>query len=347
MLNLIHEGHLGMVKCKTLARGSVYWPGLTNDIVQLVQKCDVCCKYSQNNKKQPLMPHEVVEYPFEKVAVDMFMYKSSIYLFLIVYYSKFIEMALVSNRTNSANIIVHLKSIFARHGIPLKLMSDNGPPFNSLEFRSFMREWDIEHVTSSPYHSKSNGLVENAVKTIKNIFRKSEEENTDPYIGLLNFRNCAKNGLYSPAELLFSRNLRSKMPVVFDKLEPKLIDKKLYNSGREKSQVTMKENHDRSTGKELSDLQLNQSVYFKKVLSDSYWLKGVIVEVLSNPRSYVISSNEDNTLYRRNRIFIKIGHTDDDNERTNYTNKNNNNRNNLMDNGRPKRVIKRPVKLNL
>ena len=47
------------------------------------------------------------------------------------------------------------------------VISDNGPPFNSEDFKSFSKEWDFHHITSSPYHAQSNGRVENAVKTCK------------------------------------------------------------------------------------------------------------------------------------------------------------------------------------
>jgi len=36
MLKRIHEGHLGVEKCKALARGLLYWPGITKDIENTV-----------------------------------------------------------------------------------------------------------------------------------------------------------------------------------------------------------------------------------------------------------------------------------------------------------------------
>ena len=53
--------------------------------------------------------------------------------------------------------------MFARHGIPLKLMSDGGPQYSSSEFADFAQQWGFEHVTSSPYHPCSNGLAERTV----------------------------------------------------------------------------------------------------------------------------------------------------------------------------------------
>ena len=45
MLNLIHEGHLGLNKCKLRAKDIVYWPGLNEQLEKLVLNCELCLKY--------------------------------------------------------------------------------------------------------------------------------------------------------------------------------------------------------------------------------------------------------------------------------------------------------------
>ena len=64
----------------------------------------------------------------------------------------------------------------------MSLVSDGGPPFNSAEFKSFLYEWDVEHIVTSPYNSRSNGQAESSVKIVKNMLRKCLESKTDPYI---------------------------------------------------------------------------------------------------------------------------------------------------------------------
>ncbi|KAA5586471.1 transposase family protein, partial [Pseudomonas aeruginosa] len=65
--------------------------------------------------------------------------------------------------------MTQLKSIFSRHGIPETMISDNGPPFNSKEFHLFTIDWNIKHINSSPYFSRSNGMVERTIGTVKHI----------------------------------------------------------------------------------------------------------------------------------------------------------------------------------
>ena len=51
----IHTGHKGETKCLLLARESVFWPGITNGIKQLVKDCDICNKYQPKQPKLPAM----------------------------------------------------------------------------------------------------------------------------------------------------------------------------------------------------------------------------------------------------------------------------------------------------
>ena len=95
---------------------------------------------------------------------DLFVLERQSFLIAVDYYSGYFEVQDMST-TTSTRVITVLKSWFSRHGIPMTLISDNGPPFNvnSEDFKVVSVEWDFQHVTSSPYHSQSNGRAENAV----------------------------------------------------------------------------------------------------------------------------------------------------------------------------------------
>ncbi len=67
----------------------------------------------------------------------------------------------------SSKTIEKLRIIFANHGLPRKVVTDNGPSFTSEEFREFLSDNGIVRVTTSPYHSSSNELAERAVQTFK------------------------------------------------------------------------------------------------------------------------------------------------------------------------------------
>ena len=71
--------------------------------------------------------------------------------------------------TTASNVITALKAIFARHGIPVVLMSDNGPQFNCKEMKEFAEAYNFKHVTSSPLYPQSNGLAERSVRTVRAV----------------------------------------------------------------------------------------------------------------------------------------------------------------------------------
>ncbi|GBL65032.1 Transposon Ty3-I Gag-Pol polyprotein, partial [Araneus ventricosus] len=71
MLQLIHEAHFGIEKCKRRAREIMYWPGMNSDIENEVSQCGICEKFKKANSKEPLKPHTVPFRPFEKIGVDI------------------------------------------------------------------------------------------------------------------------------------------------------------------------------------------------------------------------------------------------------------------------------------
>ena len=98
----------------------------------------------------------------------MLKFKGTTYLLLIDYYSRYIEIVKLS-ATTTKNVVSAMKPIFARHGIPDVLVSDNDPQYASQEFKDFATAYDFRHVTSSPYHPQGNGEAERAVKTFKSL----------------------------------------------------------------------------------------------------------------------------------------------------------------------------------
>ena len=76
------------------------------------------------------------------------------------YFSRYFEFERLHN-TNNTTVIGKFKGIFSRFGIPEKLVSDNGPQYVSHAFVAFAKQWDFDHVTSSPRYPQSNGLAEN------------------------------------------------------------------------------------------------------------------------------------------------------------------------------------------
>ena len=292
MLDTVHQGHFGIEETKARARKVIYWPGMSSDIEQLIAKCNTCNTYRNKNTKEPLLPHPVPQRPWQKVGSDILQHQGNSYLLVIDYYSKYIEISLIKDKT-APTVITHMKSIFARHGIPEELISDN-MPYNSLEFRNFAKEWQFKHTTSSPTYPQSNGLSERAVQTVKRILKKS----TDPYLGLLEYRNTPLTGMdYTPTQLLMSRVARTQVPTSHELLKPKVA-----TDAREqltKCQEKQKLFHDKHS-KPLPTLSKDDTVRLAK---DKKWIPATVTAKATTPRSYIVTTPNGQE-YRRNRRHL-------------------------------------------
>ncbi|UYV60465.1 K02A2.6-like [Cordylochernes scorpioides] len=299
ILKILHASHQGINNTIALAKGFIYWPGMNKEIEELINNCSICQQTSRANLKEPLLPHQAPEYPWQKVGIDIFQIESSKYLLIVDYFSKYPEIYQLQDMTTDT-IIRRLKRTFSNFGIPETLVSDNGPPFFSKEYQNFTRTWNIVHVTSSPYHAQSNGMVERTVQTLKKLIKRCGEESTDPYLALLNLRNTPHNNLPSPAQILMSRKLRSIIPSKTSQFVPSMINNEAIQKQLVDNQVKMKNYYDRHT-RPADPLSINDRVWFRK---DKRWIPGQLKNQANEPRSFYVKDQEGNE-YRRNRIHIR------------------------------------------
>ncbi|CAH1242406.1 Hypp6668 [Branchiostoma lanceolatum] len=222
MLDILHKRHMGQEKTKARAKDILFWPGMNAQIEEKIQQCSICQEHQASNLKEPMIPQAVPERPLQNVATDLFCYNGDDFMIVTDYYSKFFEFVKL-NKTKSTDVITKMKKLFATHGIPEKVVSDNGPQFASELFAKFAEEWGFKHVTASPRYPQSNGLAERSVQTAKRLLRKAEADKRDPYLALLDYRNTPiDRQLESPAQILMGRRL----PTTNAQLMPRNVDHK-------------------------------------------------------------------------------------------------------------------------
>ena len=213
--NRIHQGHLGIERCRSRARQVVFWPRMSAEIEDMISRCSTCQEHRSYPPKEKMVSHSVPNAPWAKSASDLFEYKKSTYVLVVDYFSNFTEVSkLPPGETKSEDVIMHTKSIFARHGIPEIVISDNGPHYSSNEYKRFVKEWEFFHDTSSPKYPKGNGLVEASVKIIKKLLKKASSNDEDPYLAVLAHHTTPGNDGRSPAEKLMNRQPRSNLPII-------------------------------------------------------------------------------------------------------------------------------------
>jgi len=139
VLDLLHQCHPGKTRMKRLARTVVWWPGIDTDIEARVQDCHQCQENKTTPPKVPLTPWKWPEQPWSRLHIDHagpFLGKT--FLLVVDAHSKWMEAVVVPS-TSSCATIGKLRTIFATHGLPEVIVSDNATCFTSSEFQEFLK----------------------------------------------------------------------------------------------------------------------------------------------------------------------------------------------------------------
>ena len=178
MLESIHIGHMSMTKCILRAKDIMFWPKMSSEIQDMVGNCSVCSERRDSNYKEPLISHPIPDRPWQVVSTDFLTWNDQDFEVVVDKFSRFIEVEKRSS-SGSSSVTSKMKSIFhffARHGMPEKVISDNGPFYASHEFAEFAKECNFTHSSSSPHFPQSNGLAEKSVQNVKCLFSKAKAD---------------------------------------------------------------------------------------------------------------------------------------------------------------------------
>ncbi|KAM7281655.1 uncharacterized protein ISCGN_006447, partial [Ixodes scapularis] len=119
----------------------------------------------------PLQPWKMTSRVFERVHLD-FATKSGTNLFVLVdSFSKWVEVLPISS-TTAPQTVEKLMAVFTQFGLPEEVVTDGGPQFRSEEFKNFLKDQEVVHTMTPPYHPASNGAAERAVQTVKRALLK-------------------------------------------------------------------------------------------------------------------------------------------------------------------------------
>jgi len=176
VLELLHFGHPGVVRMKLLARSICWWLSINTDIETFCQHCEPCAVVNFKATDSVTYPWPQSKVPFQRVHVDFYQFKSVNFFLYVDSFSKWMFVTPMSV-TNAENVISTLWKIFAFWGLPLKIISDNGPPFTSQAYKSFCTSLDIQLGYSPVQHAESNAVAERSVQICKKLLRKLAEEN--------------------------------------------------------------------------------------------------------------------------------------------------------------------------
>ena len=280
----LHSSHVGVEACLRRAREVLYWPLMSAEIKDYVSCCSVCNMVRPAQSQESLKSHDVPNRPWSKVHCSnrLFVFNGENFIVVVDYYSNFLEVECL-NSTTSSTVVQFLKAMFARHGIPDIVVSDNGPQYSSEEFRKFALAWEFKHITTSPQYPRSNGKAESAVKICKTLLKKSQLSKSDLYLALLDYHNTpTEQTNLSPAQRLYGCRTRTLLPLSLNLFQPELQPVGLKVAA---SQVKQAKYYN-WTAKPLEKLQSGQLVRVK-LPGDDKWSLGTCKREVG-PRSYLV-----------------------------------------------------------
>lgn len=305
ILERLHQSHSGIEATSKLARDTVFWPGINDQIRQKVQQCEICQKFSPNQQPQPMQSHQMPSYPFQKLSMDICEVelggRKTVYLITVDHYSDYFDIDELTS-LSSATIIKACKKNFARFGRPQIVSTDNGVQFISEEFQRFALDWGFKHTVSAPYHQQANGKAESAVKIAKLLLKKAYESKKDFWDLLLQWRNTPNKCDSSPVQRLLNRRTRFGVPMAEKKYLPKIeegVEEKIKKNRQE-----AKLYYDRKA-KTLPSLEIGQPVFVKLRPDDKEWKNATVIEPVTDRSSIVAVGGRE---YRRDNTLIKPAH---------------------------------------
>lgn len=226
LLEELHTCHPGIVRMKALARNHVWWPQIDKHIEDRVRGCKDC---QEQQPKKPAVtdnPWKWPSGPWQRIHVDFAgPFMGEMFLVVVDAYSKWPYVVRMKS-TTSENTIDALRQIFSQQGLPLELVSDNGPQFTSVEFEEFTKMNGIKHCRSAPFHPSTNGEAERFVRTFKTAMRARKDLKISVHRKLceflLTYRTTPHSATHhSPAELM-GRTLRTRLDAVRPNLSQRM-----------------------------------------------------------------------------------------------------------------------------
>ena len=173
VLRQFHEGHPGICAMKSLARSLIWYPGMDKDIASVVNSCPKCQSVQSRPPQNQTVEWPVPPRPWCRVHIDHFFFENKVCLIAVDALSKYIECEIV-NTTNVSDTIDALRLIFSRNGLCDVLVSDNASCFTAEEFKVFLLDNGIHHITPPPYSPASNGQAERGVRVLKDLLKKCD-----------------------------------------------------------------------------------------------------------------------------------------------------------------------------
>ena len=177
-------GHLGPDRTAKQVQRRAYWVAWGRDVKTFVRQCEPCVCYKRGEApKQGLLQAAPVGEPWERVAIDITgphpVSKAGNRFILTVldHFSKWTEAFAIRNHEATTVAKILADQVFARFGIPLQLLSDRGPEFESALMKELCVALGIDKLRTTGYKPSTNGALERFHRTLNSMLAKVVADN--------------------------------------------------------------------------------------------------------------------------------------------------------------------------
>uniref|UniRef100_A0A1B6CD86 RNA-directed DNA polymerase n=2 Tax=Clastoptera arizonana TaxID=38151 RepID=A0A1B6CD86_9HEMI len=172
--------HRGIKENINKIKDQYYWPSITSDVTNYINKCETCLKVKYDRKpiKEKYCVTPTPSKPFERIQVDVFHYSQNKILTIVDCFSKRLT-TFILRTLNSHEITKQLRNYLNLFPIPSVIQIDNGKEFDNSLVQNFLKIYDIESHFTTPGHSDSQGLIERTHSTLIELLNIINDETKD------------------------------------------------------------------------------------------------------------------------------------------------------------------------
>ena len=222
-----YAGHLGTRKTIARIRRRYLWPKMTKDIKEYIRKCEICAKRKAcRSSKAPLRPIPPPEHVWQTMAMDIVgpltqTGEGNVYILVMgEYLTRFIITAPMQNQTADTVAKTFIKSIVLQHGVPERVLTDQGTNFLSQIMDNLYKQLGIERLRTTAYRPNCDGMIERFNRTVGDMLASYVSKQPDKWDEFLPYATFAYNTAvhastgHTPFYLMFGREAREPNDVL-------------------------------------------------------------------------------------------------------------------------------------
>jgi transposase InsO family protein len=224
----IGGGHLGRKRTEVQVMRRAYWPGWVSDVRRVLRACHECARYQRGKpRRQTLLAPIGSGEPWEIMSIDITgphpVSRQGYQYILTVqdHFTKWVEAFPLRKHTAVVVARVLVENVFLRFGAPLRLLSDQGPEFESDLLKELCRLLRIEKIRTTPYHPSTNGMLERFHRTLNAMIGKVVNDDQRDWpdhlpAALAAYRATVHDATgVTPYRMMFGRELRLPVDVTY------------------------------------------------------------------------------------------------------------------------------------